>query len=195
MAKDFMRAIFAGRFTRMSGPLGVILAVLALYVSNDAARMILVITSSVCICLTAYSVWKRERKEACRQRAEVRRQREEVSRLQTRLRSAQDDGRRRLALSELRTRGVALRNNGMDRTRDYREWDEERMSWMKNAISAISAIDSADAEWFRTMNVVPSPRLPAISPDTSHQKAYQEHEYLLVKLESLILRHSPLPRS
>ena len=188
-----MRSIVAGRFTRISGPLGLILATFALIVSNDTARMILVITSSVCICVTAYSVWKRERKEVSRQRAEVRRQREEISRLQTRLRSAQDNGKRRLALSELRTRGIAIRNNGMDRTRDYREWDEERMSWMKNAISAINAIDSTDAEWFRTMT--PSPRLPAISSDSSHQKVYQEHEYLLVKLESLILRHSPLLHS
>lgn len=58
---DFARAMFAGWFTRMSGPLSVPAAALALWVENDTAKYLLGATAFVCLWATAYFVWKAER--------------------------------------------------------------------------------------------------------------------------------------
>jgi hypothetical protein len=58
---DFARAMFAGFFTRMSGPLSVPAAIAALWVDNNAAKYLFGITAFVCLYATAYLVWKAER--------------------------------------------------------------------------------------------------------------------------------------
>jgi hypothetical protein len=57
---DFARAMLAGWFTRMSGPLSVPAAALALWVDNNAAKYLFGVTAFVCLWATAYLVWKAE---------------------------------------------------------------------------------------------------------------------------------------
>jgi hypothetical protein len=45
----------------MSGPLSVPLAIAAIFVSGDALKIGLGITSFVCVCVAAYALWSRER--------------------------------------------------------------------------------------------------------------------------------------
>src|SRR6516164_4705856 len=58
--KDFTRAMFGDWLARMSGPLSVPAAALALWVSNDAAKILLGLTAFICLWVTAYRVWKPE---------------------------------------------------------------------------------------------------------------------------------------
>ena len=46
--------------TRMSGPLSVPAAALALWVQNDTAKVLLGLTAFVCLWVTAYRLWKSE---------------------------------------------------------------------------------------------------------------------------------------
>jgi hypothetical protein len=57
----FGRALCADWFTRMSGPLSVPAVVMAVWVSNDIAKVLLGLTAFVCLCTTAYAVWRKER--------------------------------------------------------------------------------------------------------------------------------------
>ncbi len=59
--KDFTRAMFGDWLARMSGPLSVPAAVLALWVTGDVAKIIFVLSAFVCVWVTAYRVWKPER--------------------------------------------------------------------------------------------------------------------------------------
>ena len=58
--KDFTRAMLGDWLARMSGPLSVPAAALALWVSNDTAKILLGVTAFVCFWVTAYRVWKIE---------------------------------------------------------------------------------------------------------------------------------------
>jgi hypothetical protein len=56
---------------------------------------------------------------------------------------------------------------------------------MERVANTIRAINKADAEWFVTLDTVPPPRI--LAPTTA--KAFGEHDFWLVKLESLITRY------
>jgi hypothetical protein len=58
---DFARAMFTGWFSRMSGPLSVPAAALALWVDNESAKILLGVTAFVCLWATAFLVWRKER--------------------------------------------------------------------------------------------------------------------------------------
>ena len=60
--KDFGKAILADWLARMSGPLSVPAAALALWVSNDTAKILLGLTAFVCLGVTAYRLWKQGRR-------------------------------------------------------------------------------------------------------------------------------------
>src|SRR5260370_36304080 len=62
--KQFLSAFAAQWFTAMSGALSVPLAVLAFFVNNEAARLILACTAAICFIVAAYYVWKKERVRA-----------------------------------------------------------------------------------------------------------------------------------
>jgi len=101
--------------------------------------------------------------------------------------------KRRAHLSVLRTEGVAIRNKGQRLKSDFPTWEVEVATWASNVIQAIAAIDEADAEWFKTLDTVPPPRLPILTPfpkhEAKHLKIYREHDYRIVKLDQIIQRY------
>jgi hypothetical protein len=58
--KDFTYAVGRDWLARMSGPLSVPAAILALWLSNDTAKIIFGLTAFICLLVTAYRVWKTE---------------------------------------------------------------------------------------------------------------------------------------
>jgi hypothetical protein len=92
----------------------------------------------------------------------------------------------RLRLAQLRTEGVAIRNRGQSLPDNVSDWSAESLAWMERTANAIGAINTADAEWFRTLDAVPPPRISV--PTTA--RVYAEHDFWLVKLEQLITRYS-----
>lgn len=60
---DFVKAICSDWFSRMSGPISVPAAIVALWVDNDTAKILLGGTAFICLWITAYFVWKREREK------------------------------------------------------------------------------------------------------------------------------------
>ncbi len=60
----FARALSSDWLARMSGPLSVPAAALALWVSNETAKTALGITAFVCLWATAWQLWYRERERA-----------------------------------------------------------------------------------------------------------------------------------
>lgn len=58
--KEFTRTMFGDWLARMSGPLSVPAAALALWVSGDAAKTSFGLTAFICLWVTAYRVWKPE---------------------------------------------------------------------------------------------------------------------------------------
>jgi hypothetical protein len=61
--RDFFRAMWGDWLARMSGPFSVPAAALALWLSNDAAKIAFALTAFVCVWVTAYRVWKPERQQ------------------------------------------------------------------------------------------------------------------------------------
>src|SRR5580704_1802876 len=61
--RDFARAVWGDYWARMSGPSSVPAAVLALWLSNDVAKIAFALTAFVCAWVTAYRVWKPEREK------------------------------------------------------------------------------------------------------------------------------------
>ena len=59
--KEFLLAFVPQWATAMSGGLSVPLAIIALFVSNDVARIVLGLTAVVCFTVSSYLVWERER--------------------------------------------------------------------------------------------------------------------------------------
>jgi hypothetical protein len=97
-------------------------------------------------------------------------------------------GRTRLKLANLRTEGVALRNKGQSSNVNVSEWSAESLAWMEKTFRVIQTIDRADAEWFRTLDTVPLPRVMFATT----ARAFAEHDFWLVKLEELIKRHAQI---
>ena len=61
--RDFANAVWGDYWARMSGPASVPAAVLALWLSNDIAKIAFALTAFVCAWITAYRVWKPEREK------------------------------------------------------------------------------------------------------------------------------------
>ncbi len=56
--RNFVRAIWADWWARMSGPLSVPAMVVGLWVPNDTAKVAFLLTAFVCVWVTAYRLWK-----------------------------------------------------------------------------------------------------------------------------------------
>lgn len=94
----------------------------------------------------------------------------------------------RLQLARLRTDGVALRNRGaMQQTED---WLTETQEWMDAVMSEIELVDPADAEWFRTLDAVPQPRIRHGQLSQDQTKVFRELDFMLVRLEELVSRYA-----
>lgn len=94
----------------------------------------------------------------------------------------------RLELSLLRTRGVELRNGAA--LKPDTVFCTEVAEWLEQTASEIENIDAADSEWFRTLDAVPMPRVaPPESLTANASKCFRELDYMLVKLDSLIVKY------
>jgi hypothetical protein len=92
---------------------------------------------------------------------------------------------------ELRTIGVGLRNEGITgfiKDSDWIRWAGEVTFWNEEVIRAISHVNAADAELFRTLDEVPPPRFPmdSIFASEEHKHLHAMHDFRLKKLEKLI---------
>ena len=95
----------------------------------------------------------------------------------------------RLELAHRRTEGVALRNRCIPLTTGLSEWIAECRSWSERVIETIKKISRADAEWFKTLDAVPPPRLFLESGNPEQILTYRVHDFYLVKLEELIKKY------
>jgi hypothetical protein len=97
----------------------------------------------------------------------------------------------RLRLTQLRTEGVGLRNKAFDLTSDKEaDWIGQTESWNEQVQRVIKRNDRADAEWFRTLDVVPAPRvvLPRKASSTLLHH-YSMHDCRLERLDQLIQKY------
>ena len=101
----------------------------------------------------------------------------------------------RVGLSELREEGVGIRNAGMHpfpNPSSWTAWQESALDWEGRVIEKIKEINEADAVWFKTLDVVPNPRLPLSltkPPETwqaERRKLYGEHDFRLKRLGEMI---------
>lgn len=95
----------------------------------------------------------------------------------------------RLRLARLRTAGVHLRNRSL-RPDDIADWRLEVRDWALAVAAGIQEIDAADAEWFRTLDAVPPPRVNLGDLSPEYSKTFRELDYMLVKLEILLTKYS-----
>jgi hypothetical protein len=85
---------------------------------------------------------------------------------------------------------VALRNRGQFLRIGIPEWITECVDWTDRVIKTIAEISPADAEWYKTLDAVPPPRIPLTGNFNLAQiKAYTEHDFYLVKLDELIKKY------
>lgn len=90
-------------------------------------------------------------------------------------------------LTKLRKEGVEIRNDAAFLGVKFCGTCDQ---WAELVEDAIEEIDAADAEWFSTLDAVPDPRVPPPSELSESQlKCYREHDYKLLKLDSLVRRH------
>ena len=54
-------------------------------------------------------------------------------------------------------------------------------------MAEIEQIDAADAEWFRTLDAVPPPRIGFDNLTPEYAKTFRELDFMLVKLERLLV--------
>jgi hypothetical protein len=101
-----------------------------------------------------------------------------------------EDASVRLRLADLRTEGVELRNECQTLRIEIDTWITRCDYWTERALKTIKQLDEADAEWFKTLDAVPQPRIPLHGSYHREQiKRYREHDYYLVKLERLIEKY------
>jgi hypothetical protein len=97
----------------------------------------------------------------------------------------------RLRLAQLRTEGVVIRNRVSEVTPDMdAAWIAQTESWNTRLIQVIKRHDRPDAEWFRTLDIVPLPRIilaPTDRPDLFHH--YAMHDRRLERLDQLIQKY------
>ena len=95
----------------------------------------------------------------------------------------------RLRLARLRTAGVHLRNRKLD-IDEVAVWIPEVRDWTLAVAAEIEKIDAADAEWFRTLDAVPPPRVNFNDLSPEYSKTFRELDFMLVKLERLMTNYS-----
>ncbi len=102
---------------------------------------------------------------------------------------------RRLLLAQLRTAGVGVRNRGiLLEPAGLSSWQEEVDRWSNATVVAVEYVNRADAEWLRTLDAVPSPRVQFRSIGSGHEKAFRELDFRLVRLDALITRYGEWDR-
>lgn len=102
-----------------------------------------------------------------------------------------------LRLTQLRGTGVVIRNSAARVTvpSELHEWTRNVKAWMDDVIDALRAVNDVDAEWFKTLDVVPPARIQvpvrlSSSVDASiFQANYNQHDYRLVRLERLLIKY------
>jgi hypothetical protein len=155
----------------MSGGLSVLLAIAALWISNDAYKVGFGILAFVCFVSAAYQAWKAEREKLIAVLPDLRRK----------------------PLALLRAKGVAIRNAGQkQKEATFKEWLADTEKWDADVLAEIRKTDEADAEWFDILDAVPEARvqyIPYPGDQHRHIKAMREHDYRLVKLEQLIQKY------
>lgn len=101
----------------------------------------------------------------------------------------------RLELARLRTSGVDLRNHGrhlIGSKIPWKKWEKDVTDWDLNVIDCLKNVNEAAAEWFKVLDVVPSPRLQVIEflqdqdERDAHLDLYKWHDFRLTRLEKLI---------
>ncbi len=98
----------------------------------------------------------------------------------------------RLHLARLRTAGVSLRNRQLELD-EVADWMSQFRDWELAVVAEIEKIDAADAEWFRTLDAVPPPRVNFNELSPEYSKAFRELDFKLVKLERLMTNYSSAP--
>lgn len=101
----------------------------------------------------------------------------------------------RYELAQLRSQGVAIRNEGrsiIDRQK-FEDWNKRSLDWNEQVIANIKKINEADAEWFSILDVVPDARLPIehtsavdLKMSADHHKSYREHDLRLKRLGEML---------
>jgi hypothetical protein len=93
----------------------------------------------------------------------------------------------RQTLAQLRASGVIIRNEGQDLSSQMlKQWIGAVREWRDEVIDVIAKYDSADSEQFKILDAVPLPRVSFQAINEKHAKHFREHDYRLVKLDSLI---------
>jgi hypothetical protein len=72
---------------------------------------------------------------------------------------------------------------------EWQEWESRVSAWTERAIVAVRLLSEADAEWFRTLDTVPKPRIsPSIAPwdETDNAHKFAMLDYRLLRLDQLI---------
>lgn len=102
---------------------------------------------------------------------------------------------RRLLLAQLRTAGVGVRNRGiLLEPADLSSWRAEVDRWSDATVAAVDYVNHADAEWLRTLDAVPPPRVQFRPISSGHEKAFRELDFRLVRLDALITRYGEWDR-
>jgi hypothetical protein len=175
--QDFVRAYFTNWFAVMSGGPSVPAAILAVYVQNDTARYLLWGTVGLAFLLSAYFVWREERLKVIE--LDIRNRAEAV----------------RLRVAELITEGAGLRNEACDEYDPFPDsgwvgWTSRQALWHRVVLAELKKASPADAEWYRTLNEVPEPLIPANihmgGTSVEHLQTYAMHNFRLKKLEQLV---------
>jgi len=107
----------------------------------------------------------------------------------------------RLLLGQLRTEGVAIRNEVLDPPGGYltdsewSDWEQRATEWARKSTAAVKGFSAADAEWFRTLDVVGPPRIP-MPPQrgddaiqAQRYPSYAMHDCHLARLDQLIQKY------
>jgi hypothetical protein len=101
----------------------------------------------------------------------------------------------RTDLSILREEGVGIRNRGVHPFKDevsWTNWRESADHWSDKTIEKIREVNEADAVWFRTLDVVPPPRLemygrvPGEPWLENRKKRFQELDFQVKRLGEMI---------
>ena len=106
----------------------------------------------------------------------------------------------RVGLSELREKGVELRNEGREVMATQAAWDDWRKraeKWNADVIQKIGEISQADAIWFSILDVVPNPRIPIGKNNLQetierrpwikeHERLYHMHDFRVARLGEMI---------
>jgi hypothetical protein len=95
----------------------------------------------------------------------------------------------RLRLARLRTAGVALRNRSL-RLDEVLNWISNVQDWAVAVAAEIEKVDAADAEWFRTLDTVPPPRVVFNDLSPEYSSTFRQLDFMLIKLERLIAGYS-----